>query len=154
MPGERIDRACHPPFVFTARKRKGKIRNRPERNKKRSSSKGDASGDARSFDDRDDRAGLNLRKGFRAAARPADFETIGSEGGAHAEMDASVVLAQIAGAGSDLANLCMLPDGRQHFRADGAAVAPAPYQAHSQRVLAVGPLVPPQLRRLPVLRPA
>src|SRR5439155_25084112 len=63
---------------------------------------GDPPGDALSLDDRDDRVRLDLLKGVRMPAGPPDFQPIGSKRRSQAEMDAGVVLTQVAVAGFEL----------------------------------------------------
>src|SRR5206468_9450945 len=116
-----------------------------------SPSKGDPPGDALAFDDRDDRVRLDLLKGVRMPTGPPDFQSIGSKRRSQAEMDAGVVLTQVAGAGFDLANLRARPDGHEHSGADGVAVAPRPDQTKLQRVVAVAAVVPQEIGRLTVV---
>ena len=67
-------------------------------------------------------------------------------------MDASVVLAQVAGAGFDFANLSARPDSHEHSRANGVAVALPAHQTNLQRVVAVAAVVPQQIGGLAVVK--
>src|SRR5216683_1759373 len=97
--------------------------------------KGDSFGDALSFNDRDDRVCLNLSEGLRASAGPPYLQAIDSTRHSQAEVDASIVLAQIAGAGFDLAQLGARSHGHEQSGADGVMVARLPDQTNLQRVL-------------------